>query len=90
MNKYQKSRFIFIDNYDNYRNIQIEEWYRTHVDNTFGIWLGEDVAIQSIINIKNIDLNDKQLNSPYIAFAVYKGRYMILKYVTEGVNINEK
>lgn len=90
LNKYQKSRFIFIDNYDNYRNIQIEEWYRTHVDNTFGIWLGEDVSIQSIINIKNIDLNDKKLNFPYIAFAVYKGRYMILKYVTEGVNINEK
>ena len=90
LNKYQKSRFIFIDNYDNYRNIQIEEWYRTHVDNTFGIWLGEDVSIQSIINIKNIDLNDKKLNFPYIAFAVYKGRYMILKYVTEGVNIDEK
>lgn len=90
LNKYQKSRFIFIDNYDNYRNIQIEEWYRTHVDNTFGIWLGEDVSTQSIINIKNIDLNDKRLNFPYMAFAVYKGRYMILKYVTEGVNIDEK
>lgn len=90
LNKYQKSRFIFIDNYDNYRNIQIEEWYRTHVDNTYGIWLGEDVSTQSIINIKNIDLNDKRLNFSYMAFAVYKGRYMILKYVTEGVNVDEK
>lgn len=90
LNKYQNSKFIFIDNYNNYKNIQIEQWYRTHVDNTFGIWLGEDISTQSIISIKNIDLNDKRINFPFMAFAVYKGRYMILKYVTEGVEIDEK
>ncbi len=90
INIYQNSRFIFVDNQDSYKNLQIEPWYRSHVDNTYGIWLGQDVGIQSIINVKNIDLNDKKLLFPYMAFAIYKGRYMILKYVVEGVKVNNE
>lgn len=90
VNNYQNSVFIFSDNADNYKTVQIESWYRTHVDNTFGIWLGEDIGIQNVINVKNVELEDKKLSFPYMAFPVYRGDYMILKYITEGVAIQDE
>lgn len=83
--QYQKNIFIFADDYTSLKKIQVEDWYRANVDNTFGIWLGEDVGTQIAISAMALSISDKQLVFPCIAFPIYKGNHMIIKYVVDGV-----
>lgn len=79
----EKTTFIFADDYASLQKIQIENWYRNNVDNSYGIWLGEDVGSQMALNISSLTVEDKKINFPYISYPIYKGRHMIVRYVVE-------
>lgn len=82
---FKNSTFIFAENYGVANNIRNEDWYRANVDNSCGIWLGENVGNQIAITISNMSLDDKRITFPYIGYAVYKGNYAIIKYLVDGL-----
>jgi len=85
-NKCENNTFIFLDEYEGYKNIQAENWYRTNINNTFGIWLGEDIGTQVALGVMSLSLEDKQLVFPCIGYPIYQGNHMTIKYVVDGVD----
>ena len=79
----EKNIFVFIDDYSSIKNVQIEPWYRNSIDDNYGIWLGEGVGDQIVINVSTLSFDDKKIMFPYISYPIYKGNHMIVKYVTE-------
>ena len=84
-NELHNSIFVIADLYEGIKKIQGVTWYKTNVDNSFGIWLGADVATQLALNIVSLSLEDKKIMFPCISYPVYKGHHMIVKYVVDGV-----
>ena len=82
--------FIGIDTYSSYKSLQVETWYQSNVDKSYGIWLGEEVANQFAINLTNLTLDDRKINFRYMLFAVNKGKHTIIKHVVEEGDNNEK
>lgn len=91
VNSYEKSLFIFADDYASIKKIQVDEWYRNNVDNSYGIWLGEGAGDQMAISIATLSFDDKKIAFPFIGYPIYKGNHMIIKYVIDGMEVeNEK
>ena len=86
---YEKTYFIFIDNYSSYRKLQLVNWYKTQVSNNDGIWLGPNVANQMAFKVPNLPIEIRNLNMPYLGFVIEKGSPVIIKYIVDGEN-NEK
>lgn len=74
---------IFVDSYDSIKSILTEIWYQNVIDNTSGIWLGNGVGNQMVININNLSTEHRKLNFPCMGFLVKKGKYEVIKYVVE-------
>ena len=87
---FKKSYFIFIDNYSDYKSLQLESWYQSQVNTSSGIWLGSEVGSQMCININNLTLEEKKMNFNFMSFAVKKGNHTIVKYVVDDGDTNEK
>ena len=41
--------FVLLDQVDNFKKLEYDKWYKTVVDNNYGIWVGNGVADQSVI-----------------------------------------
>ena len=41
--------FIFVDQVDSFKKMEYDKWYKTVVDNDYGIWVGNGIADQSLI-----------------------------------------
>ena len=78
-----------MDDSEGYKKIQLESWYRDNINNTYGIWLGEDIGIQTALGVMSLTLEDKQNVFPCIGYPIYKGKHMTMKYVVDGVDQNE-
>ncbi|MBR6948690.1 MAG: type VII secretion protein EssC [Bacilli bacterium] len=84
--KCQKNTFIFLDDSESYKSLQVEDWFRKNINNTYGIWLGEDISVQVALGVTSLSMEDKQIMFPCIGYPVYQGNYMIIKYVVDGVD----
>ena len=82
-NALENNFFIFADDYDDIKNLKVEEWYRTNVNTSNGIWMGDGVGSQMAINITNLTLEDRKLNYPCMAFMVNNGRKKNIKYIID-------
>lgn len=78
--------FIFLDDSESFKSLQVEDWYRKNINNTFGIWLGEDIAIQIALGVTSLSMEDKNIMFPCIGYPIYQGNYMIVKYIVDGVD----
>ena len=85
VNGYEKSIFVFADDFVSLRNLQVEEWYRANVDDSNGIWLGEDFGEQLAVNANAFSVEQRRIMFPFIGYPVFKGSHMIVRYVTDGV-----
>lgn len=91
INTMDNASIILIDTYYSYKNIQLESWYMTNVDKSYGIWLGTDVGSQVAINITNLSTDDRENDFPQIGFAVSKGTKETIKFVIDkGDEENEE
>ena len=91
INTLDNASIIFIDTYYSYKNIQLESWYMTTIDKSYGIWLGSDVGSQVAINITNLSTEDRENDFPQIGFAVSKGIKETIKFVIDkGDEENEE
>ena len=84
--KCKNNTFLFFDDANNYKKLQLENWYKDNVNNTFGIWLGEDVGTQIALGVMSLSLEDKQTLFPCIGYPIYQGQHMTIKYVVDGVD----
>ena len=83
--QYVNSIFILADDYSSMKDISVDNWYRNSVDNTFGIWLGDEVGTQMLISVMSLSIEDKKIAFPCIGYPIYKGNHMIIKYAVDGV-----
>lgn len=86
VSKCNNNTFLFFDDSDKYKQIQVESWYKDNINNTFGIWLGEDVGVQVALGVMSLSMEDRKLAFPCIGYPVYQGKHMIIKYVVDGVD----
>ena len=84
------SKFILVDIYASFKNIQIEPWYQSTIDNSCGIWLGPEVGSQVAINITNLTMDDRKLNFEDMAFAVDSGKHVTIKHIVDMEVIHEE
>lgn len=78
---YNKSYFIFADNYDSYKNFQTEPWYNTEVNKKSGIWLGYGVDEQYAIDFPNLSMNDRKIKEPEFGFIAARSSRTIFKKI---------
>lgn len=91
INKDSKSKFILVDTYASFKNLGTEVWYQSSVDNTYGIWLGENVGTQLAINITNLSMDDRKIAFMFMAFMVINGKHKIIKHMIENeADFNEE
>ena len=74
--------FIIADSYIMYREIETERWY-SNVDNSNGIWLGNEIGSQNSIKVNNIELDERREEFNYMAFAISKGKHTLIRYVVD-------
>ena len=86
INNTENNILIFADSYEECKELQIEDWYRDNIDNTFGIWVGENIGTQIALGVMSLTMEDKNTMFPCIGYPIYKGNHMIIKYVIDGVD----
>lgn len=75
--------YLFVDNYESYKKLQVEDWYSTSIDSKCGIWLGLNVGSQIAITFNKLSLDEKRISIPDVAFATEKNKnYCFKKVVT--------
>ena len=90
VSKCKNNTFLYFDDSDNYKNIQVEDWFRDNINNTFGIWLGEDIGIQVALGVMSLSIEDRNNVFPCIGYPIYQGNHMVIKYVVDGVDKNDE
>ena len=78
--KFTNTYFVFVDVYNGYKMIMLEDWYQKEEYKNNGLWLGESFDSQVIFNSQTINIDDK---TPYLAFAVTGGRAVAFKHVID-------
>jgi len=84
--KCQNNIFLFFDDSDGYKKVQVEAWFKDNINNTFGIWLGEDIGVQVSLGVMSLSMEDRQNLFPCIGYPIYQGKHMTVKYVVDGVD----
>ena len=82
----KNNTFIYFDDSDNYKQVQVENWFRSNINNTFGIWLGEDIGLQVALGVMSLSMEDRQNVFTCIGYPIYQGKHMVIKYVVDGVD----
>ncbi len=79
-NKEQSSNnyFIIIDNYISYRKIINEQWYQS-LEHNNGIWYGNGIEMQNIIEIEKLQKSDISEITKDTLFVVENGNYKVVK-----------
>ena len=77
------NKFIIMDNYTQFKDIESEMWFRSNVDMTTGIWLGGNVANQMSLKFNNLSLDERKIDFRYMAFVLNKGKHTLIKYVVD-------
>lgn len=77
--------FIFIDSIDKIKNFEYESWYKSNVNQNEGIWLGNGINDQFLINITQKVAEMKE-NLPYnFCFVIKRGKPILVKFI-EKIN----
>lgn len=87
---YPNTHIIFVDVSNAFRQIQVEAWYKEGSEAKSGIWLGENVGGQTIINIPKMTPEEKRLNFLFMAVTASKGKYQIIKHMVDVEEEDEK
>ena len=83
INKFKKSKLILIDSYDEFKKLEIEDWFDLSIDKNSAIWLGKEVENQIIFNFDGLSKDDVKENFNNIGFVTKNGESKVIKYVVE-------
>ena len=81
LNKYC---FLVADSVDKFKKVEYDDWYRSTVNNTRGIWIGDGIANQFSIKLTKTtkDLYDEIGNK--FGYVVERGTPVLIKLLEEG------
>ncbi len=81
--KFKKSKLLIFDNYDSFKNLQIENWYQDVFSQEYGIWLGEGANEQILLNFDKLSMQELNDQFSYIGFVTQGTTDTIIKYVID-------
>ena len=81
ISKFKNSKLLLIDDYDSFKNVEIENWYSTAIDASNGIWVGEGVDEQMLIEFDNITNDIRKENFKNIAIVCEDGKPVVIKHI---------
>ena len=87
---YKNNSFIIYDDYNSYKSLEMENWFRDNVDQTTGIWLGDNADNQLAIKMPNLTLDDKRIMFKQIGYIVKNNSHTIVRYVVDKEFKDEK
>ena len=70
---------VIIDNNDKLKQQAYEQWYRDSIDNSNGVWLGNDILEQSSLKL---NISPRELREDLgddFGVLVYKGKPFVIK-----------
>ena len=82
---YSKTYFILADNYESSKNFQTESWYGSEVDKKSGIWLGDGVDDQYMIDFTNLSYDDRKIKDISLGYAATRNSRTIFKKIVYAV-----
>ena len=87
---YKNTSFIIYDDYNSYKSLEMEDWFRDNIDQTTGIWLGDNADNQLSIKMPNLTLDDKRIMFDQIGYIVKSNSHTIVRYVVDKEFKDEK
>ncbi len=75
--------YIFIDSQDKIKKIEYDSWYKTVVNNTQGIWIGNGISDQFSLKINSVTKELRQEIPDNFCYVVKKGKAELVKYVED-------
>ena len=88
--EYKRNKFIIYDDYNSYRSLEMEPWYRPNINTSTGIWLGENAANQFAIRMPNLSLEERKIMFNQIGYIVKNSSHTIVRYIVDKEFENEK
>lgn len=81
ISRFKNSKLLLVDNYDSFRNVEIENWYTSSVKDNTGIWIGEGVDEQMLIKFEDISDNVRKENFNDLAVVCDSGKPIVIKHI---------
>lgn len=81
--RFKKSKLLLFDNYDEFKNLEIENWFEDTINKDSSIWLGDGIGDQILLNYDDLKPDDIKENFEYLGFASQKGISSVIKYVVD-------
>ena len=75
--------YIFIDSQDKIKKIEYDSWYKTVVNNTQGIWIGNGISDQFSLKINSVTKELRQEIPDNFCYVIKKGKAELVKYVED-------
>ncbi len=80
---------VICDGYQAINKLASEDWYRNHVSDSCGVWIGDGVAEQYLLKIGKItSALYKEVESGF-GFFINKGRYVVVKVLESKYSTKE-
>ena len=90
LKNYKNNKFIIFDDYNSYKSIETEPWFKSNVNTGTGIWLGENATNQYSIRMPNITLEERKITFKQIGYVAKNNVHTIVRYVVDKEFDNEK
>lgn len=87
--KYEKNKFIIYDDYNSYKSLELEPWFK-NVDKGTGIWLGDNAANQFAIRMPNLSMEERKTIFKQMGYVVKNSSHTTIKYIVDKEFDDEK
>lgn len=81
--KFKKSKLLLFDTYDEFKKLEIEDWFDVSIDKNSSIWLGPEVENQILFNFDALTKEDMKENFNDVGFVTTDGEAKVIKHVVD-------
>ena len=85
LDTFKNQTFIFIDNYNSLTKIIDESWFK-NINTTSGIWVGNDIDMQTVFKLENLNTYDAEESFKDIIYKIIDNKYEVIK----GIGVEEE
>ena len=78
-----KLRFVVIDSTAGFNEYRFESWYKKQISGTEGVWIGDGIAGQNVLNLATTSMELHGQIGPAFGYLVRKGRPTLMKLLSE-------
>ena len=79
----KNARFIIVDTIDNIKNIIFEDWIKSNIDLSEGIWLGNGIDSQFTLKVTTNSRLLRQELPPGFGYTITKGKAAAVKFMSD-------